>query len=146
MLLLLITLTASRAQADSLVWGPQVGLSISPTQFVFGLHAIAPITQSVDFAPSVDFGVGDEAFTIAANGDIHFNIVPESSLRPYVGGGITIYNINPSASGADGATEVGGSILGGIWLNHANSTSYYLEGRIGLGNVPDFKALIGLNL
>jgi hypothetical protein len=146
MFVLLLTLTATRAYADPVVWGPQAGISISPTQFVFGLHAVTPIGRRVDFVPSVDFGVGDEAFTIAGNGDIHINVAPDNSLRPYVGGGITIYNINPNADGVDGTTEVGGMLLGGIWLNRGGGTSYYLEARLGLGDVPDFKALIGLNL
>jgi hypothetical protein len=143
---LALMITATRANADPVVWGPQAGLSITPTQVVFGFHAIAPLGNRLDFAPSIDLGVGDGAFTIAANGDLHVNVSPESSLRPYVGGGITIYNFNPNADGVGGDTEVGGSVLGGIWLNRSGSTSYYLEGKIGLGNVPDFKAIIGLNL
>jgi hypothetical protein len=147
-LLLAVTVLAfaSPARAGELLWGPQAGLSINPTQVVFGFHVVAPLAQSVDFVPSIDLGVGDGAFTIAANGDVHVNIAPESSLRPYVGGGVTIYNVNPNADGADGSTEVGGMLLGGIWLNRDGATSYYLEGRIGLGDVPDFKAVIGLNL
>lgn len=146
MFVLLLTLAAARADADPVVWGPQVGVSISRTQFVFGLHAVTPLGSRVDFVPSVDLGVGDEAFTIAGNGDIHINVAPDNSLRPYVGGGLTIYNVNPNADGADTSTEVGGMLLGGIWLNRGGGTSYYLEAKLGLGDVPDFKALIGLNL
>lgn len=145
MLVLVLSLTATRAHAD-VVWGPQAGLSIEPTQVVFGFHVVAPLSRSVDFVPSIDLGVGDKAFTIAGNGDIHVNFSPESSMAPYVGGGITIYNWNPNDSAFDGQTEVGGSLLGGVWLNRTGSTSYYLEAKLGLGDVPDFKAMIGLNL
>lgn|SRR5690348_145433 len=146
LLVLLAACVVRPASAGEILWGPQAGLSINPTQVVFGFHLVTPLAKSVDLVPSVDLGVGDGAFTIAANGDVHVNVSPESALRPYVGAGVTLYNVNPNESGVDGSTEVGGMLLGGIWLNHDGATSYFLEGRIGLGDVPDFKAVIGLNL
>jgi hypothetical protein len=143
---LFVMLTATRVQADPVVWGPQAGLSIDPTQVVFGFHAVAPLARSVDFVPSADLGLGDGAFTIAGNADVHVNVAPDNSLRPYLGGGVTIYNFNPNEDGADGGTEVGAMLLGGIWLNREGATSYYLEAKVGLGDVPDFKFLVGLNL
>jgi hypothetical protein len=145
LLAVLITFTATCATAGGVAWGPQVGLSSGPSQVVFGLHLVVPVARSFDFAPSIDAGVGNDLATFAFNGDVHFNVAPDNSLRPYVGLGITGYSVNPLVSGDEGTLETGASLLGGIWFNHQSSVSYFLEARAGLGNVPDFKALIGLN-
>jgi hypothetical protein len=138
-------LAASPAHADPMRFGAQAGLSVNPDQFVFGLHGTMPISSMIDFAPGFELGAGSSAFTIALNGDLHVNLSTDSSLRPYVGGGLTYYNFNPSGGGGS-SSNVGGSLLGGIWLGRKTGTPFFLEAKVGLGDVPDFKAMIGLNL
>lgn len=146
-LAIVLFLAGSPAHAEPLRFGAQAGLSVNPDQFVFGLHAVAPLSRTVDFVPGFELGVGNSAFTIALNGDVHVNLTTDSSLRPYVGGGLTYYHVDPSASGASSSSNVGGSLLGGIWLGRKRATPFFLEAKIGLGgDVPDFKAMIGLNL
>ncbi|MEP7028308.1 MAG: hypothetical protein ABI960_06915 [Candidatus Eisenbacteria bacterium] len=143
--LLILVALPGLAHAGNWVFGPQVGLSVNPDQFVAGLHAVAPLSRSVDFVPSADLGFGDDAFTFALNGDVRVNVAPLSKVKPYVGAGITWYNVNPSTDGVATFSETGASLLGGMWLNRGGGLALYLEGRIGLGDVPDFKALVGFN-
>ena len=139
----LFMLTSHTAHAENLLWGPQAGFSLGPDQIVFGFHAIAPVGDRFDLVPSADLGLGDSFFTVALNGDLHMNLAPESKLKPYVGGGVSLYYADPD--NGDSHTEFGGSLLGGIWLNKGGQTAYSVEAKIGLGDVPDFKAMLGIN-
>ena len=139
----LFTLASHTAHAEDLMWGPQAGFSLNPDQIVFGFHAIAPVGARFDIVPSADIGLGDSFFTLALNGDVRMNLAPESSLRPYVGGGVSLDYADPDEG--DSGSEFGGNILGGIWLNKGGQTAYYIEGKLGLGDVPDFKAMLGIN-
>lgn len=137
------TLASQTAHAGDLMWGPQAGFSISPDQIVFGFHAITPVGDRFDLVPSADIGLGDSFFTVSLNGDLRMNIAPESKLKPYVGGGVALFFADPDEG--DSGSEFGGNVLGGVWLNKGGQTAYYIEGKIGLGDVPDFKAMLGIN-
>ena len=137
------TFAATNAHAEPLMWGPQAGFSVGPDQIVFGFHAIAPLADRFEIVPSGDIGLGDNFFTVAINGDVRMNLAPESSLKPYVGGGVSMYYADPDEG--ESGTEFGGNALGGIWLNKGGQTAYYIEAKLGLGDVPDFKAMLGIN-
>lgn len=133
----LCCLCASDAHARGL-FGLQAGGSFGPDQFVVGLHMGFSVGQRITVVPSVDAGFGDEAFTLAVNGDAHYAIMRESRLRPYVGAGLTWYDINPDGDG-ESSSEVGGTAIAGIHV----SSKLFLEGKVGLGDVPDFKLMAG---
>ncbi|HEX5131619.1 MAG TPA: hypothetical protein VFX92_03930, partial [Candidatus Krumholzibacteria bacterium] len=59
-----------------------------------------------------------------------------SKYAPYAGGGITL-NWFDYDGGSD--TKFGGSILGGMQL----SPKFFAEAKIGLGDVPDWKFVLG---
>lgn len=139
----LVTLAATTAHADSILWGPQAGFSLEPSQIVFGFHVVAPVTDRFDIVPSFDLGLGDDLFTIALNGDVRMNLAPESSLKPYVAAGVSYFNVDPDEGEAQG--DFGFGVGGGIWLNKGGQTSYYIDGKVGIDNVPDFKAMLGIN-
>ena len=139
----LLTFASTSAHAENLLWGPQAGFSVSPDQIVFGFHALAPVGDRFDLVPSADIGLGDSFFTFSLNGDVRMNLAPESALRPYVGGGVALFYADPD--NGDSGTEFGGNALGGIWLNKGGQTAYYIEAKLGLGDVPDFKATLGIN-
>jgi len=112
------------------------GLSLSPDDFVAGIHWKAkPVAESLVFVPSVEVGFGD-ATMIAGNADLHYVFNSKSKLAPYAGGGLTVNWFD--FDGGD-ETDFGGSFLGGISL----SPKIYFEAKVGLGDVPDWKFLIG---
>jgi hypothetical protein len=118
--------------------GLHAGLSINPDDFLVGLHfAFSPVAEDLTFVPSVEAGFGDVTM-VAGNADLHYTLPVESKLAPYVGGGVTV-NWFDFDGGSD--TEVGGSLLAGIHF----SQKFFLEGKIGLGDVPDAKLYVGLS-
>jgi len=86
--------------------------------------------------PNVEVGFGDITM-IAGNLDGHYNFKTSSEYKPYIGAGFTINWFDPDEG--DSNTEVGGSILGGIQLN----SKWFFETKIGLGDVPDWKFIVG---
>jgi len=118
--------------------GLQAGLSVDPDDFLIGVHFRSrDLAENLYVVPSVEAGFGDVTM-IAGNLDAHYQFKTSSDLRPYVGGGITV-NWFDFDGGSD--TEVGGSILGGIDL----TPKIYFETKIGLGDVPDWKFLVGFH-
>jgi len=140
----LCMLAATNTHADGFLWGPQGGFSVEPSQVAFGFHVVAPVTDRFDILPSFDIGIGDDVFTFALNGDVRMNLAPASSLKPYVAAGVTFYNVDPDGD-AESVNDIGVGLGGGIWLNKGGQTSYYIDAKVGVENVPDFKAMLGIN-
>ena len=116
--------------------GLQAGASIDPDDFIVGVHwKGSPLADQLYLVPSVEAGFGD-ATMIAGNVDLHYQFKTSSKLAPYAGGGLTV-NWFDFDGGSE--TDVGGSFLGGIAL----SPKIYLEAKVGLGDVPDWKFLVG---
>ena len=126
--------------------GADAGFSLNPDQFIFGLHTNIAASPRVSVVPSLDVGFGDDVFTIAVLGDVRYSFSPASKLRPYLGGGIEWINYDPSADNVDSSSKFGGNILGGVWLTGTEAHGIFLEGHVGLGDVPDFTARVGLGL
>jgi len=132
------------AYADSTI-GFRAGMAIEPDEFVLGIHfRTAPIEgKELYIVPSVEVGFGD-ATMIALNGDLHWLFDLDSKVDPYVGGGITINWFDTDNGNSD--TEVGGSVLGGLMLGNTSLGPMFAELKLGLGDVPDAKILVGWNL
>jgi hypothetical protein len=130
--------------ADSTI-GFRAGMAIDPDEFVIGIHfRTDPISEkSLFIVPSFEAGFGD-ATMIAINGDIHWVFDLESKLDPYIGGGITVNWFDTDNGNSD--TEVGGSVLGGLMLGQTDLGRMFLELKLGLGDVPDAKIMVGWNL
>lgn len=140
----------ARAQAVVGGAGPRVGFSTDPDQLVFGGQLIiGEIAPSLTFDPSLEFGFGDDVTTIAANFDMHYHfVVSGSDWRPYAGGGIAVlfYDFDTNAFGVDDThTEVGGSLILGAGVPTAAGNRFFGELKLGLGDVPDLKMLVGWN-
>jgi hypothetical protein len=119
--------------------GLHLGMTVNPDDFLLGLHfESAAVAPSVTLVPSAEVGFGD-ATMIAGNLDLHYTFKTQSELAPYAGGGITL-NWFDNDGGSE--TDFGGSILAGIKL----SPKYFLEGKVGLGDVPDWKFYVGAHV
>jgi len=123
--------------------GLRTGFSLSPDDFVIGGHyRTPPIAEYLYFVPSAEVGFGDVTM-VAFNADLHYLFDVKSKLAPYVGAGMTI-NWFDSEGNSD--TEVGGGIIGGLLLGETSHGRLFLEGKLGLGDVPDAKFLVGWNI
>jgi opacity protein-like surface antigen len=143
-LCLILIALAVPAFAESTI-GFRAGMAIDPDEFVIGIHfRTDPISEkSLFIVPSFEAGFGD-ATMIAINGDLHWVFDLESKLDPYIGGGVTVNWFDTDNGNSD--TEVGGSVLGGLMLGQTDLGRMFLELKLGLGDVPDAKILVGWNL
>jgi hypothetical protein len=124
-------------------FGLRAGFSLDPDDFLIGVHyRTPPIAQYLYFVPSAEVGFGDITM-VAFNGDLHYVFETESRLRPYVGAGMTI---NWFDFEGNSQTEVGGGILGGVMLGETSHGRLFFEVKLGLGDVPDAKFLVGWNI
>jgi hypothetical protein len=119
--------------------GLHAGFSLDPDDFLFGVRFKShPLAENFYLVPSVEVGFGDVTM-VAGNLDVHYLFKTSSQYAPYAGAGITL---NWFDFDNDSATEFGGSVLGGVQLNE----KYFLEAKVGLGDVPDFKLVLGWNM
>lgn len=121
-----------------------LGFSINPDQFVLGVQAVLGEYYRGRFAPSVDFGFGENLTLITGNFDLMIDLFspPKSEAAFYIGGGPTLSYISPETGDSD--TEIGLSLLGGIKLGMSEKNYYNIEARFGIGDIPDFKLLAGV--
>jgi hypothetical protein len=145
--LMMMIAAAASARAGAQEWGPQVGFSSGPDQVVFGGHlAFRDVAPSIDFVPSLDIGIGDHETVFSVNGDFHYRFDVRSRWQPYAGAGVGLHFVsfdNDFGGGSD--SFGGGSIIVGADVPTNRGSHFYVEGRFGLGDSPDFKALAGWN-
>lgn len=116
--------------------GLHAGMSVNPDDFLFGVRFKShPLAEAIFIVPSAEVGFGDITM-VAGNVDAHYVFKTSSDLKPYAGGGFTV-NWFDFDGGSD--TEVGGSILGGVYFNER----MFFEAKVGLGDVPDWKLVVG---
>lgn len=129
-------------------WGPRFGFSSGPDQFLFGGQLdLGNLAPDLTLTPNVDIGIGDNATTISLNGDIHYHFrVQNSPWRPYVGGGIAFTHINVDVGPSDYSdTDVVANFIFGAIVPTQSGSRFFTELKLGLGDVHDFKLLIGWN-
>lgn len=140
----------SQAQEDMgfFGYGLRFGGSIDPDQVTVGTYVkLGKMTQMFSFRPSVDFGFGDDLFTVAGNVDAQVDFVDfEGSYKPFVGGGLGLiyYNVSDdSFEGDDSDTEIGVNLYGGVERDFGSYKRGYAEVRVGIDDLPDLKFTLG---
>lgn len=129
-------------------WGPRLGLSSSPDQFVIGgqldFREVAP---GLSVSPNLEFGMGDNVTWTAVNGDLkHHFVVQGATWRPYVGGGLSVNFWNYSSSFGDASgTEAGANLIFGAVVPTRSGSRFFTEARVGIGDIPDLKLMAGWN-
>lgn len=145
---ILVMLPAAAAAGAFTYYGPQLGFSSGPDQFVVGGHLqwnnVAP---RLDFAPGVDLGFGNSETLVSLNGDFHYRIATSTTWQPYVGGGVGIHFANASGSTTTGSsdTRAAGHFIVGAMVPAAGRSRFFTELKLGMGDGPDLKALAGWN-
>jgi hypothetical protein len=131
-------------------FGPHLGFSSGPDQVVLGGQLqMGDIAPQMDFLPGVDLGFGDDMTVISLNGDFHYRFdVSGHTWQPYLGGGVSVHfmswdNSGPETDSSD--TQAGGTFIFGADVPTKSGSRFFVEGKVGLGDGPDFKVLAGWN-
>jgi hypothetical protein len=104
---------------------------------------LGKVIEIARFAPSVDYGFGNDLTTFAFNGDIRiFLTPPAASATIYGGAGLTVFLIEPK--GGDTDTDWGLTLSGGVKFGAGKGRVYNLEGRFGIDDMPEFRILFGI--
>ena len=141
--------TAASTASTFTAFGPQLGFSSGPDQFVVGGHLQwGDIAPRLDFVPGIDLGFGDNITLVSLNGDFHYRIATSTAWQPYVGGGIGLHfesanNTTGSARSSD--TRTGGHFIAGFMVPTQARSRFFTELKLGFGDAPDLKVVAGWN-
>ena len=125
--------------------GPRVGMTINPDQIHFGGHIdFGDLADNLMMLPNVEIGIGDNLTTISPTFELDYRFHPDWGVwTPYLGGGVgpIFYSFDNGGSSSDFALYM----QFGIGKGSAGSQSghFFLEGKLGLADAPDFKATVG---
>jgi len=148
-LAILVMLPAAASAGSFTYYGPQLGFSQSPDQFVVGGHlkwnAVAP---KLDFVPGVDLGLGDNNTQVSMNGDFHYKITSNSDWQPYVGGGVglrfeSVEDRKGETTGRE--ARAGGHFIVGAGVPTSGRSRFFTEMKLGFGDSPELKVMAGWN-
>lgn len=146
-LALAAVLPAAALAGPFTAFGPHLGFSSGPDQFVVGGHLQwGDVAPQLDFVPGIDLGLGDNSTLISLNGDFHYRIQTKTQWQPYVGGGVGIHFIsfdNPGPGFDDSDTRAGGHFIAGADVATKGHSRFFAELKLGFADSPDFKALAG---
>ena len=146
-LAVLAVLPAASVAAPFAAFGPQLGFSSGPDQFVFGGHLQwGDVAPQLDFVPGVDLGFGDNATVISINGDFHYRIDARTQWQPYIGGGVGIHHLSFDNAGPgidNSSTDAGGHFIAGADVATKGRSRFFAELKIGFADSPDFKVMAG---
>jgi hypothetical protein len=118
--------------------GPHIGFSSGPDQVILGGQLqMGDVAPQVDLLPGIDVGFGDDMTLVSLNGDFHYRFqLSNSTWQPYVGGGVAV-------TFGEGDSAAGGSFIGGADVPTKSGNRFFVEGKIGFGDVYDIKFLAG---
>ena len=128
-------------------WGLRGGATVNPDQGHVGFHINAgTFAPKVRFQPSVEVGFGSNRYVGAVNIDAFYTFTGRSWL-PYLGAGLglSFTHIDRQEHRYDGVdVDAGLNLVAGFEAGRSNR--YLLEIRAGVGDIPDFKVTVGINL
>ncbi len=135
---------AGAAEVSGQSYGVRAGISSKPDQFVIGAQAdMGEVLRRVRIVPSIDAGFGDHLTTFAFNGDVQLFVpLPKSLASLYGIAGPTIMIWTPEYG--DGDTEIGLTLGLGARMPLGGSGWYNIEARLGIGDIPDVRVLLGV--
>ena len=146
-LAILAMLPAASFAGPFAAYGPHVGFSSGPDQFVVGGQLQwGDVAPNLDFVPGVDLGFGDNSTVVSLNGDFRYRLDTRTHWQPYIGGGVGIHfmSFNNPGPGPDASdTVAGGHFLAGADVATQGRSRFFVEMKLGFADSPDFKALAG---
>lgn len=128
-------------------WGPRLGATLEPDQVHFGVHAdLGNFAERIRFQPNFELGFGDDITLMAFNFDAAYRFATNWNVwSPYLGGGVglNVYSFDTGPLEDETNTEVGVNLVGGIEKGLRNGDRFFIEGKVGLADAPDFKVAVG---
>jgi hypothetical protein len=126
-------------------FGPRVGFTVNPDQIHVGGHIdVGDIATDFMILPNVEIGFGDDLTVIAPSFEVDYRFHSDwGAWTPYLGGGLG--PVFYSHEGGGDATEFAAYLQFGIGKGSTGSQSghFFIEGKLGLADAPDFKATVG---
>lgn len=125
--------------------GPRLGVTLNADQFHFGGHIdFGDLGDNLMMLTNLEIGVGDNLTTIAPSFELDYRFRSDwGAWTPYLGGGAGPIFYSPR----DGSTssKLGLYMQFGVGKGSSGSQSghFFIEGKLGLVDAPDFKATIG---
>ena len=147
-LAILVLLPAAASAGPFTYYGPHLGLGQGPDQTLIGgqlqWNGVAP---RMAFVPGIDYGFNDLSSVVTLNGDFHYQLSYETAWQPYVGVGaeVNVWQENQGRS-TNGVTETGGHLIVGAATRNRSGGRFFTELKLGMGNAPDMKFLLGWNM
>jgi hypothetical protein len=146
-LLALTSLTAVAGQRSAGFHGigPRVGLTFNPDQVHFGGHIdFGDLAPGLMMLTNLEIGFGDNLTTVAPTFEVDYRLREDwGAWTPYLGGGVgpIFYSHDNGGSSSDLAAY----LQFGIGKGSADSQSghFFIEGKLGLSDAPDFKTTVG---
>jgi len=125
--------------------GPRLGVTVNPDQFHFGGHIdFGDLAANLMMLANLEIGVGDNLTTIAPSFEVDYRFRPDwGAWTPYLGGGAGPVFYSPEHG--DSFSKLGMYLQFGVGKGSAGSQSghFFIEGKLGLVDAPDFKATVG---
>lgn len=146
---LALTLAAAQpVQASTVSWGPRVGASIDPEQFIGGLHfRPSAISRDLYLQPNVEFSVGDNFTVITLAVPLHYHFRTSTSAKPYAGGGFSVGSIHWDDHGRNdfdnSNIEASIDLVGGLEWRLSGGDAFFTELLLGLGDLRDVELVVG---
>jgi hypothetical protein len=140
-----LTASASARPAGFHGFGPRLGMTVNPDQFHFGGHIdFGDLAENLLMLPNLEIGIGDNLTTIAPTFELDYRFRPDwGAWTPYLGGGIG--PVFYSYKNGGNWSELGLYLQFGLGKgsSHSESGHFFVEGKLGLADAPDFKATVG---
>jgi hypothetical protein len=146
-LAILVLLPATASAGPFNYYGPHVGFGQGPDQTVIGgqlqWNGVAPRTA---FVPGIDYGFNDLGSVLTVNADFHYQLSYETAWQPYAGLGAEMNVWRDNGLGGTRQTQSGGHLIVGAAIRNRSGGRFFTELKLGLGDTPDMKMLLGWNL
>jgi hypothetical protein len=129
------------ARAQSTHLGARVGYNFDANDFLFSTNLSVPITNRVEFYPSLDIYTPERGTMLGFNGDVKVRFPVTPGPHFYFGGGLGVLNrtINDFSDNTVGANLLMGLESRSGWVHP------FFEGRVLLYDQSTFQAIGGLN-
>ncbi len=130
-------------------FGPRVGVSIDPDQIHFGGHLdLGDLAPNLMLLPNADIGIGDDLTIVTALFELDYRFRSDwGSWNPYLGGAIgpSFWSFDGGRGRGDNSDSgLAASVQGGIARRLGSQSGFmFLEFRLGMGDMPDFKFTAG---
>ena len=100
------------------------------------------IAKNVYLVPNAELGIGDDHLILSATAPFFYRFVTSTSLRPYVGGGVTL-GLDRNDKKDDTNFEIALQVSGGLIFPLNSGTEMFAELNLGSGDLRDIQAMVG---